>query len=615
MAYRFRETCVSTDPQTLNEIFFGASDRFASRPVAMRARVNGVWTDLGFRELCERVQGLSLGLMELGVRPGERVAILSENRPEWAMADYACLTARCADVPVYPTLPPHQIEYILRDSGAVAILVSSQLQLDKIAEIRNRLPGLRHVIGFDAGIRGADVLPLNDVIARGRAVIAKYPAWRAEALKVAPGDLATLIYTSGTTGDPKGVMLTHGNITSNVVYGLKELALVEQDECLSFLPLSHIFERTGGHYAMMQAGVVINYATSIDTVSADMIERRPTVVLSVPRLYEKIYARVLESATAGSSIKKKIFLWARHHGEIWAEYVLAKRPVPSGVALRKRLADRLVFRKLRDRTGGRLRFFVSGGAPLSADIAKFFFAAGLPILEGYGLTETSPVITVNTIQHVKLGTVGRPIEGVEVRIAPDGEILTRGPHVMKGYYNKPEATAEVLSADGWFHTGDIGVIDSDGFLKITDRKKDIIVTAGGKNIAPQPIENRVRASKFVANAVMLGDKRKFPIMLVVPDLPTLRAWAQAKGLGFADDASLIALPEAGDKIEREVKKALRDLAHFEMPKKVLLVQRDFSIETGELTPTLKVKRRVVERNYQMQIEALYYEGPGGNHDV
>jgi long-chain acyl-CoA synthetase len=297
------------------------------------------------------------------------------------------------------------------------------------------------------------------------------------------------------------------------------------------------------------------------------------------------------------------------------EHVLAGKPVSAGLAMKKAIGDRLVFSKLRARTGGRLRYFVSGGAPLSADIAKFFFAAGLPIYEGYGLTETSPVISVNSKEYVRLGSVGRPIAGVEVKIAADGEILTRGPHVMKGYYNKPQATAEVIDSDGWFHTGDIGMIDGDGFLRITDRKKDIIVTAGGKNIAPQPIENRVKTNKFVVNAVMLGDKRKFPIMLVVPNLDQLKAWATATQLPFKDEGALISSTEAGDKIEREVKLTLRDVAQFEMPKKVLLIQRDFSIETGELTPTLKVKRRVVEKNYQSQIEAMYLEPKGGTHDV
>jgi long-chain acyl-CoA synthetase len=599
-------------PQTLNELFLGSLERNAARPVALRVKRDGAWQDISYAEVLDRVRCLAAGFRELGIAPGSHIAILSENRPEWAISDFASLSIRCADVPIYPTLPAGQIAYILRDSGAVAIIVSSKSQLDKILDIRNPdvTPALRHIITLDADASGPGVMPLADLIDRGRAALGKYPAWREEALTVRPGDLATLIYTSGTTGDPKGVMLTHGNLTSNVIGGLKHLDLRSTDECLSFLPLSHVFERMAGHYCMWQSDAVISYAQSVDTVSADILERRPTVVLSVPRLYEKIYAKVLEGSAA-SALKQRIFNWARATGEAWADEVLAKRPVPALLGLQKKVADVLVFSKLQQRTGGRLRYFVSGGAPLSPEIARFFFAAGLPIYEGYGLTETSPVITVNSREFVRIGTVGRPIPGVEVRIAADGEILTRGPHVMKGYYNKPEATRDAIDADGWFHTGDIGEIDPEGFLRITDRKKDIIVTAGGKNIAPQPIENRVKTNKFVTNAVMIGDKRKFPLMLVVPNLDALREWLASQQLGFPDDGALLASAEAGEKIEREVKKTLRDLAQFEMPKKVLLIQRDFSIESGELTPTLKVKRKVVEKNYQSLIEATYAEPKGG----
>ena len=573
----------------------------------MRIRRDGRWTALDYRELAERVHAASIGLRELGVRDGDRVAILSENRPEWAITDYACLAARATDVPVYPTLPARQVEYILRDSGAVAVVVSTAGQLEKVRSIREHLPALRHVIAFDADARGPAVLSFDELLACGRAALARHPGWRTHALAARPDDLATLIYTSGTTGDPKGVMLTHGNIASNVTTSVGLFDFGEGDECLSFLPLSHIFERMFGHYSMFHAGVVINYAGSIDTVAADMKELRPTMMASVPRLYEKIFSRVLDAVRSSPAPRRRIFAWARRVGETWVERTLAGQRVPLMLALQRRLADRLVFATLRARTGGRIRFFISGGAPLSPEIAKFFFAAGMPILEGYGLTETSPVMAVNTFGHTRLGTVGRPIPGVEIRIAPDGEIVTRGPNVMRGYFEKPDATAAVVDPDGWFHTGDIGVLDTDGYLSITDRKKDLIVTAGGKNIAPQPIENLAKSSKFVSNAVMLGDRRPFPIMLVVPNAEPLKAWAARHGLQASEMEPLCRLPEVHTKLEREVRKTLRDLAQFEMPKKFLLLPSDFSVEGGELTPTLKVRRRVVEERHKAAIEALYAE--------
>ena len=593
--------------RTLNELFFGAADRFGRRPAALRSKQNGRWVAMSPAELVDRVRAASLGFLELGLAPGDRIALLSENRPEWAITDFACLTARCVDVAVYPTLPAKQVDYILRDSGAAAVCVSTRVQLDKIQGIRRTLPALRHVIGFDAGLEGPEVIGFNQLLDRGRSAVAKHPAWWEGALRAAPHDLATLIYTSGTTGDPKGVMLTHGNIASNVAACLEILPVSERDECLSLLPLSHIFERMAGHYQMFAAGVVINYAESIEQVSQNLLEVRPTICCAVPRLYEKIYARAFEAASSGPALKKKLFFWAKRVGAEWTDRRLSGKVIPMDLKLARLVADRLVFSKLRARMGGRLAFFVSGGAPLSPEIAKFFYGAGLRILEGYGLTETSPVISVNTPEHLKIGTVGRPIRDVEVRIAEDGEILTRGPHVMRGYYNKPEATREVLDPDGWFHTGDIGEIDLEGFLKITDRKKDLIVTAGGKNIAPQPIEGLLKLNRFISNAVLLGDRRKFPIALLVPNFDRLEAWARETGLRWSSREELAGRPEVEVHLAGEARKTLRDLAQYEVPKRFLVLEEDFSIERGELTPKLSVRRKIVEQHYADRIEAAYAE--------
>jgi len=399
-------------------------------------------------------------------------------------------------------------------------------------------------------------------------------------------------------------MLTHDNIFSNVAAAREVIEFFDTDVALSFLPLSHIFERMAGHYLTFTTGVSIAYAESIDALPANLKEVRPTLLISTPRVYEKVYARVLDTASQGGAVKLTIFKWASAVANRYADAGLAGTTPGALLSAKYALAKKLVFQKILDATGGRVRYAVSGGAPLSAELNKFFYAIGLYILEGYGLTETSPVIAVNVPGATRIGTVGRPFAGVEVSIAADGEILTRGPHVMKGYFNKPDATAEAIDKDGWFHTGDIGELH-DGFLSITDRKKDIIVTAGGKNIAPQPIENRIKQNKYVAEAVLIGDKRKFPAVIIVPAYDQLERWAKYKNLSYTDHAELIALPAVREKMEREVLQPLADLAHFESPKKVLLLEREFSVDRGELTPTLKVKRRVIDKDYKEQIDALY----------
>ena len=596
-------------PGTLCQLFFEAVEQYDRRD-ALLHRVDGAWRDISHRALLTRVRRTGLGLRALGVQPGDRVAIVSENRPEWAIADFACLTARIVDVPIYPELPTDQVAYILRNAGVVAALVSNAAQAAKVATVRAECPALRHVIVFDpAGAAGAD-LTLCALEQRGAAgddehVAARY---RAEALDARPDDVATLIYTSGTTGPPKGVMLTHDNFWSNVNACIARVpdAFVgsARNVALSFLPLSHVFERMAGHFEAFRTGTTIAYAESIDTVARDLEEVRPTIVCSVPRLYEKIHARALDEALAAGAVKSRIFFWARRAAARWATATLAGEKPGLLLAVQSRIARRLVFSRLHARTGGRLRYFVSGGAPLAPEINEFFYAAALPILEGYGLTETSPVVAFNTPEEFRIGTVGRPIPGVEVRVADDGEILTRGPHVMLGYFADPEATRAAIDADGWFHTGDVGEL-RDGFLAVTDRKKDIIVTAGGKNIAPQPIENLVRASRYVSQVVMLGDRRKFPVMIVVPDFEQLERWARRRNLRWVDRGELVALTEVRAKMEAEVFGRVASLANFERPKKIALLPRELTIEAGELTPTLKVRRKVVDERYTTLIDALY----------
>jgi long-chain acyl-CoA synthetase len=604
------------EPGTITQLFFEAA-RAYDKPDAMLHKVGGAWTPIAHRTVVERVRRVALGLRDLGLAPGDRVAILCENRPEWAIADYGCLTARFASVPIYPTLPAEQVPHILNDSGAAAVFVSTAAQAAKLAAVRAQCPALRCVIGVDAGAADGCDLTMAELERRGAALDSpeRAAAWEREALEVRPDDLATLIYTSGTTGAPKGVMLSHDNFHANVVASRKCVPFGRGDVALSFLPLSHIFERMGD-YMYWSSGATIAYVPSIDDVPVSLAEVHPTIAMGVPRLYEKMYARVLENAKAGGAVKWRIFGWARSVANRWADERLAGREPGGVLAWQYGLAQKLVFSKLQERTGGRIRYFVSGGAPLAPEINKFFYAAGITILEGYGLTETSPVIAVNTDRDFRIGTVGRPIDGVEVRIvpypeaqAPDGLILTRGPHVMRGYFNSPEATREAVDAGGWFNTGDIGRLE-DGFLRITDRAKDIIVTAGGKNIAPQPIENAVKTNKYVSQAVVVGDKRKYPVLLVVPNWESVEKWAKQHNLLWTERRQLLANPECAAMLEREVRGQFAQLARFETPKKIGWLEHDFSIERGELTPKLSVKRRVIDRAYKDVIDSLYADEPG-----
>jgi long-chain acyl-CoA synthetase len=594
-----------TTARTLCDIFFESVDTYR-KPDHLRVKRDGAWRDVGSDEYRQAVEEISMGLRGLGIAPGDRVAILSENRPEWAFADLATLAAGAVDVPIYTTLSAAQILHLLNDSGSRAIFVSSPALVETVSSIRGQALSLAHVIAIDP-VTAPNVLALDELRARGRAALAADPqAVRRQAALVKPEDVATIIYTSGTTGDPKGVMLTHDNLVSNVdACDSIVPELGPSESCLSFLPLCHVFERLGGHYLMLKHGATIAYAESVEKVPANLLEIRPSALLSVPRLYEKIFARIQEKVAADSAISRGIFNWALGVGRRALPDRLARRPSRGLLGLQVKLADALVFGKIRARTGGRLRLMVSGGAPLSPEIAAFFAAAGMPIQEGYGLTETSPVICANRPFSVRIGTVGTPIPGVEVKIAEDGEILSRGRHIMKGYFGKPEATAEVLDPDGWFHTGDIGAFDADGYLRITDRKKDLIVTSGGKKVAPQPIENHLKTNPFVAEIVLVGDKRRFPGALIVPRFEPLEAWAKDHNVPGASREELVRRPEVLAHYERLIAEMTPHLAQFERIKRIALLPREFSLEGGELTPTLKVKRKVIEQRYKDVIDRLY----------
>ena len=593
--------------RTLAELFLLAAGR--SRPDLLLHKVGGSYQPVSTAEFVSRVQRLSKALQELGVARGDRVALMAENAPHWPIVDFATLCMGGITVPIYPTLLPKDAAYIVSDCGAEVVFVQGRERLDGLLAHRSSTPAVKHVVLIEDGAQAGDGYTTFDaVLERGAGV--DPAAFEAEARKAQPDDLATFIYTSGTTGNPKGVMLTHHNISSNIVDALKMLDIEAEFTALSFLPLSHSFERVVD-YIYFYRGCSIGYAESIQTVGQNLGEVKPHVFVAVPRVYEKVLSRVHEGVAAAGGAKEKIFNWAVGVGrQAVPDFLKGKRP-GGLLGLKWGVADKLVFGKIRERLGGRFAFAVSGGAPLAREVAEFFWGAGVRIYEGYGLTETSPVLTINSHGATKLGSVGRAIPNVELRIAEDGEILARGPNIMKGYWNNPEATAEVIDGEGWFHTGDIGHVDADGFLFITDRKKELIVTAGGKNIAPAPIENALKASRYIGQAVVIGDRRKFISALIVPDFEALRPWARANGVTFASDEELVASPAVRKLFVDEIAPVNAELAQYEKIKAWELVPREMTLETGELTPTQKVKRRVVNKNFAAQIDRMY-EGRGGD---
>ena len=576
---------------TMVDLFLGATDRLAASVAYGGAR------SFTYGQVRDEVRRGAAALARSGIGRGDRVAILSENRVEWALADWSCICAGAVDVPIYSTLPAAQVSYILGDCGASLVFVSDAEQLEKAREATASLDRPVDIVVFDGSASGDGAVAWDDFLARGDD--APMDDFLAETRRTLPGDLVTMIYTSGTTGTPKGVMLTHNNLASNIWASKQILDVGDDDVSLSFLPLSHVLQRMVD-YVFFARGCTITHGL-IETVAADMKRLRPTVLVSVPRLYEKVYQSVLDAG----GVKGKLVAWAAGVGRRVALRKEEGTRIPFLLKIQYAVADRLVFTKIRQAVGGRLRYFVSGGAALAPEINRFFLGAGITILEGYGLSETSPVTNVNTLEHFRIGTVGRPVPGTEIRIADDGEILVRGPQVMKGYYRLEEMTREVIADDGWFSTGDIGELSSDGYLRITDRKKDLIKTSGGKYVAPQAIENLLKKNPYIDQAVVVGDGRKFCSVLVVPAFERLGSWAAAEGVDGSDSAALMADSRCQDLLKEEIFGELRDLARFETPKKIGLLSEPFTVENGALTPTQKVKRPVVTRLYADMIESFY----------
>jgi len=595
--------------RTIPELFeylTGDFGKKTDKPL-MKRKVDGKYEGISYSEFKKETESFAFGLAALGLKAEDKVAIIAENRPEWVYSDMAILNLGGIDVPIYPSLTADSIEFILANSDSKGVIVSNKFQLNKILKIRDKVKSLQFTIVMNESDMPNDVPALytfKNVQEMGEIYKTNHPNYLIESKKnISEDNLCTIIYTSGTTGEPKGVMLTHKNILSNVRAALNSFPIDDKDIFLSFLPLCHIFERMAGYYTCFTAGSTLCFAESIETVSQNLLEVEPTLMMSVPRLFERMYSKIIKNVSSQNSAKQKIFYWGVKTGKKYAVSKKKNKLSPI-LSTQYKLADTLVFKKIKEKTGRRLRFFISGGAALSLELGEFFEAIGIPVLEGYGLTETSPVITVNRIDDYKFGTVGKPLPGVEVKIASDGEILTKGDCVMRGYYKNKKETDAVIK-DNWLHTGDIGEFDKDGFLKITDRKKHLFKTTAGKYIAPMQLENLFSASEFVDQFVLIGDKRMFLTALIVPDYEAIQEYADSHKIPYNKLEDLIKKKEIYDLFEKELTKFQKKLANYEKVRKFSLLEKPFTLETGEITPSLKVKRKIVEEKYSHLIEEMY----------
>ncbi|MBS4029648.1 MAG: long-chain fatty acid--CoA ligase [Ignavibacteriales bacterium] len=595
---------------TIPEMFFNITNKYADIPRPMLThKLDGKWATLTFSEVREMVELVTGGFAALGITNGDRVSLISENRPEWVMCDQALAALGAISVPLYPTMTAKQIEDIFLDADVSYAIVSNASQLKKVLPLLEKINSLRKIVVFtDKELpMHENVISLIQLIASGETFLDSHKHfYEKQVQQITPDHLLTLIYTSGTTGTPKGAMLTNGNIVSNIKSATKVLPISADDVFLSFLPLCHSFERMAGYYTAVGCGASIAYAESIETVRDSLVEIQPTIMTAVPRFFERVYNRIMKQVSESPPLKQKIFFNCLDIGK---RYAKGKRLqfISRWLKVKHRVAHRLVFQKLQEKTGGHIRFFVSGGGPLAKEYGEFFEAVGIPIIEGYGLTESSPVLSVNHLDRYKFGTVGFPIPGVEIKIVDDGEILARGPNIMKGYWNDELSTRKAIDENGWLHTGDIGEFDKEGFLKITDRKKHLFVSSGGKNIAPQPIENRFLMSKYIDQFVLIGDARMFLSALIVPDIESLEEIARTFNLSYRMPSDLIQREEIRNFFWNEIQQLQTDVPNYERVRKFALLDHALTVENGEITPTMKIRRKVVEEKYKDLIEEIYSE--------
>jgi long-chain acyl-CoA synthetase len=599
--------------RTIPELFSYLTSEFGniSGKFLMHVKEDGKYRGISFKEFEAQTENFAFGLSSLGIKRGDKIAISSENRPEWVYSDMAILGLGGIDIPIYPSLTTESEEFILNNSDSVGIIVSNKFQLNKVLKVWNNCKKIKFVIVFNEkdieDKTNSNVYSFKEVQEMGKKLKSTSPELFKENIKLTDeNDLCTIIYTSGTTGEPKGVMLTHKNIISNVHAALESIPISTDDVFLSFLPLCHIFERMGGYYTGFACAGSIYYAESIELISQNILEVKPTIITTVPRLFERIYSKIIKNVEKEAVSKQKIFYWAIDVGKKYTQ-LKKENNIPFKLKIEYAIAEKLVFSKLKEKMGGRLRFFVSGGAALSREMGEFFEAIGVIILEGYGLTESSPVIAANRVDDYKFGTVGKVMPGVQVKIATDGEILVKGPNVMLGYYKNKSETNEVIK-NGWLHTGDIGVFDSDGFLIITDRKKHLFKTSGGKYIAPAPIENLFLSSKYIDQFVLIGNHRMFLSALIVPDFESILEYADSHKISYLDTKDLIGKKEIYNLLDKEITSIQKKLANYERVRKFAILDKPFTIESGEITPSLKIKRKIVEERYAYLIEGMYFSG-------